>query len=194
MRIGMMVAVLALASCGENQGWNPNYQFGATPYGEYRTARERALVTGADVGATIPVALPVQSPSAADLAVKARVAPSARPTVQRRVTTARPNAPVSIVPDVMLPTSASGLYAGTTPVLTRYALQTTHIPGTRVHTRSGGSDAQAARLCAQFPSADRAQLAFLAAGGPARDPRGLDPDGDGFVCGWTPVPLRQSHL
>lgn len=193
MRIGIMVAVLALAGCGENQGWNPNYQFGATPYGEYRVARERALVTGGDVSSTIPVALPVQSPSAARIAGRDPVTPSATMGM-RRTTTAPSNAPVQIVPDAMLPKTTSGAYAGSTPALVRYAVDTTHNPGTRVHARSGGSDAQAARLCAQYPSADRAQLAFLADGGPVRDPRGMDPDGDGFVCGWNPAPYRQSQL
>ena len=27
---------------------------------------------------------------------------------------------------------------------------------------------------------------------PILDPKGLDPDGDGFVCGWDPRPLRNS--
>ena len=35
-----------------------------------------------------------------------------------------------------------------------------------------------------------AQRAFLAAGGPDQDRLGLDPDGDGFVCGWSPLPYR----
>jgi hypothetical protein len=29
----------------------------------------------------------------------------------------------------------------------------------------------------------------LARGGPDKDPRGLDPDGDGFACGWDPAPF-----
>ncbi len=33
---------------------------------------------------------------------------------------------------------------------------------------------------------DAAQRAFLRAGGPERDPRRLDPDGDGFACSWNP--------
>lgn len=189
-----MVAMLALAGCGENQGWNPNYQFGATPYGEYRVARERALVTGADPSATIPLALPVQSPTAADIAGRDPVTPSATMGMRRTATARAANQPVQIVPDAMLPKTASGPYAGSTPVLVRYAFAATHNPGTRVYPRSGGSDAQATQLCAGYPSVDRAQLAFLGDGGPARDPRGMDPDGDGFVCGWTPAPYRQSQL
>lgn len=200
MRIGMMVAALALAGCGVNQGWNPNYQFGATPYGEYRVARERALVTGSDFKSTVPVALPVEAPTPARIAGRDPVTPSATMGMQRKAATtkavapAKSGGPVQIVPDSMLPKTSSGPYAGTTPVLVRYAFTTTHTPGTRVHARSGGSAAQATQLCAEYPSADRAQLAFLGEGGPARDPRGMDPDGDGFVCGWNPAPYRQSQL
>ena len=44
--------------------------------------------------------------------------------------------------------------------------------------------------CARYGSPDLAQQAFLAAGGPDRDRRGLDPDGDGFACAWDPRPFR----
>ena len=33
-------------------------------------------------------------------------------------------------------------------------------------------------------------LQFLAAGGPERDRKGIDPDGDGFACGFNPAPFR----
>lgn len=46
------------------------------------------------------------------------------------------------------------------------------------------------RNCAVYRSADEAQRDFLVRGGPERDPRGLDPDGDGFACGWDPTPFR----
>jgi hypothetical protein len=32
----------------------------------------------------------------------------------------------------------------------------------------------------------------LANGGPERDKEGLDPDGDGFACGWDPRPFRSA--
>ncbi len=43
--------------------------------------------------------------------------------------------------------------------------------------------------CASYTSADEAQRDFLARGGPERDPRGIDPDGDGFACAWDPAPF-----
>lgn len=45
------------------------------------------------------------------------------------------------------------------------------------------------RNCASFRSPDEAQREFLARGGPDRDPLGIDPDGDGFACGWDPAPF-----
>jgi len=46
------------------------------------------------------------------------------------------------------------------------------------------------RNCAAYNNADAAQRDFLSRGGPERDPRGIDPDGDGFACGWDPAPFR----
>ncbi|MEM1356457.1 MAG: excalibur calcium-binding domain-containing protein [Planctomycetota bacterium] len=40
------------------------------------------------------------------------------------------------------------------------------------------------RDCSDFSSAAAAQRFFIAAGGPARDPHGLDRDGDGSACEW----------
>ena len=36
----------------------------------------------------------------------------------------------------------------------------------------------------------RAQIDFLAKGGPERDRLGVDPDGDGYACAWNPAPFR----
>lgn len=78
----------------------------------------------------------------------------------------------------------------TGPNIVQFALATTHNPGTQVYSRSSlrFTDPQAA--CARYASPDLAQQAFLAAGGPERDRRGLDPDGDGFACDWDPRPFR----
>ncbi len=78
----------------------------------------------------------------------------------------------------------------TGPNIVQYALQTQHNPGTQMYSRSSlrFTDPQAA--CARYSSADLAQQAFLEAGGPQRDRRGLDPDGDGFACSWDPRPFR----
>ncbi len=44
--------------------------------------------------------------------------------------------------------------------------------------------------CNAYPSPDLAQIAFLANGGPEKDPLGIDPDGDGFACAWDPSIFR----
>lgn len=76
------------------------------------------------------------------------------------------------------------------PNIVQFALSTDHAPGTGMYKRSALQLKDPASACAKFASPDLAQQAFLAAGGPDRDRKGLDPDGDGFVCGWDPRPFR----
>lgn len=52
------------------------------------------------------------------------------------------------------------------------------------------SERRAQGRCAGYATADLAQEAFLARGGPERDRLGLDPDGDGNACGWDPATYR----
>lgn len=70
-----------------------------------------------------------------------------------------------------------------------FALSTTNQPGQKVYRRSG-LRGDPARSCAKYTSSDLAQEAFLKAGGPEKDKLNLDPDGDGFACGWDPRPFR----
>ena len=80
---------------------------------------------------------------------------------------------------------------GSEPNIVAYALSTTNEVGEPVYSRSGRFDeARYNRACAKHGWSDRAQAAFLKAGGPKRDWRGLDPDGDGFACDWDPNPFR----
>lgn len=83
-----------------------------------------------------------------------------------------------------VPTGASG------PNLAAYALSVDHAPGQSVYTRGGFHLTSTDRACAKFPSSDRAQMAFLEKGGPQADKLNLDPDGDGFACGWDPRPFQ----
>ena len=79
------------------------------------------------------------------------------------------------------------------PNIVAYALQSTHAPGTQIYKRTGlNKAAKFARSCAEFSHADQAQIAFLANGGPTRDRKGMDPDGDGFACDWDPSPFRRA--
>ncbi|MCC1482332.1 hypothetical protein [Roseibaca sp. Y0-43] len=83
--------------------------------------------------------------------------------------------------------------AASGPNLFMYALSTQHNVGQERYTRRNPfrwNRWEAA--CAQYPHQDLAQEAFLAAGGPERDPDHMDPDGDGFACWWDPAPFRQA--
>ncbi|MEM1361778.1 MAG: hypothetical protein AAGF94_08695 [Pseudomonadota bacterium] len=89
-------------------------------------------------------------------------------------------------------TAAIGGSAGSsaptdTSALTAYATSATNPPGTALYQRDFASTERASRACARYGDNNQAQAAFLAAGGPAQDPRGLDPDGDGYACGWDPL-------
>lgn len=103
---------------------------------------------------------------------------------------ARNKAQYAVVAPTALPSRAE---AGGQPNIVAYALETSNQPGTRLYSRTGiNLAAKAQRNCRQFPSPDQAQIAFLDAGGPQRDRKGLDPDGDGFACAWDPAPFRQA--
>ncbi len=74
----------------------------------------------------------------------------------------------------------------------QYALSTTNPLGVKKYSRFNPLGAQLAkRNCARYDESDQAQLAFLRAGGPRRDPLNLDPDGDGFACSWSPDTYRK---
>jgi hypothetical protein len=82
--------------------------------------------------------------------------------------------------------------AASGPNIVAYALSQTHPVGTRVYSRAHPLRWQRwEQACLQYRNQDLAQEAFLAAGGPDRDPNHLDPDGDGYACWWDPAPFRQ---
>ena len=102
---------------------------------------------------------------------------------------ARNRAQYRVITPTALPTRAGG----SQPNIVEYALRTTNPRGAQIYPRSGFNNAaKAARNCARFTSPDQAQAAFLSQGGPERDGRGLDPDGDGYACFWDPAPFRQA--
>jgi hypothetical protein len=91
---------------------------------------------------------------------------------------------------VVQPTALPDRTVETGPNIVEFALATRHNPGTAMYQRSSLFPRNYERACAPFTSADLAQEAFLAQGGPERDKLGVDPDGDGFACGWDPRPFR----
>ena len=78
------------------------------------------------------------------------------------------------------------------PNIAAYALGTTNALGVQMYKRPPFYLTNPEKACAKFASPDLAQQAFLAAGGPERDGKALDPDGDGFACAWDPRPFRNA--
>ena len=93
--------------------------------------------------------------------------------------------------EVIEPTAVPTRSGSTGPNIVAFALQTSNVKGEQVHSRVGLSgQSRFQRNCAKYTSPDEAQRDFLSRGGPERDPRGIDPDGDGFACAWDPAPYR----
>jgi len=195
--------VLALSACGENAGWNPNYSamHNGSSYATYMRSREAALQVAAPIPRTVPVQLPVNSPRPEDIAspraIEAHAAAVAR-THPGVVMTTAPGPAVAPVdgppgtPALAAPGTVQPVAAQPAPDLARYARRERRIPGTTVYKRTGGSVQSAASTCSGYASAEAAQRAFIRTGGPVIDPRGMDPDGDGYVCGWTPGAAGQT--
>lgn len=79
----------------------------------------------------------------------------------------------------------------TGPNIVEYALNAPNALGQEWYSRFAfSSETRFQRNCAKYRTPDEAQRDFLARGGPERDMLGIDPDGDGFACGWDPAPYR----
>lgn len=191
----------------------------AAPLSGFSTDGAAAAIANAENGGVTPILPPVQQPIAPPLGdVRARgnapagivettsemdavggVAPtgvsdeqdfgavSARETIQSdkaRIDANRAKYQVDQPGALPQRSGASG------PNIVEFAISTSHPLGTQLFKRSKIGFTSAAKACAKFPSPDLAQEAFLNAGGPDRDRKGLDPDGDGFACAWDPTPFR----
>jgi hypothetical protein len=74
-----------------------------------------------------------------------------------------------------------------------FALSTTNRVGDAQYRRSTVfAQSRFIKNCLKYPSPDLAQAEFLQSGGPQKDRKGLDPDGDGFACSWDPQPFRNA--
>jgi hypothetical protein len=76
------------------------------------------------------------------------------------------------------------------PNIAEYAITTTNPVGVSLYDRPSIYLVNVKAACVKYTSPDLAQEAFLTMGGPQSDRKGLDPDGDGFACGWDPRPFR----
>ncbi|PUB18638.1 hypothetical protein [Yoonia sediminilitoris] len=91
------------------------------------------------------------------------------------------------------PTAVPERPSSTGPNIVEYAINAPNARGQEWYSRSLLSgQGRFQRNCATYANDDEAQRDFLARGGPERDRRGIDPDGDGFACGWDPAPFKQA--
>lgn len=163
--------------------------------------------SGADIAAETQAALAATSSGALapTSVVTAPTAPSENPSISTENDFAAVSEQRTIRDDAALieknrqaytvvePTEVPPRDGASDPNIVAYALSTSHPRGTRMYSRSGLNLAsRAQRNCAGFPSPDQAQIAFLSQGGPERDPKSLDPDGDGYACSWNPEPFRRA--
>lgn len=91
---------------------------------------------------------------------------------------------------VVEPTAVPDRTGQAGPNVIDYALATSHPVGQQVYSRSPFRQGRSERNCRAYRSDDLAQEAFLQLGGPQRDRQALDPDGDGYACGWDPAAYR----
>lgn len=201
-----LISPLALAACAPSVP-NSAAGVGFQDYDSYAVQRDAAL-NGAP--AVAPGAQPIAGapgsgfdPNRIGAAIDAAATPGvagsgaviggagipATPPVPVTPYAAAPVAPAAATP---VAPSALPTRAGGRPNLVQYALTTSNAVGQPAHDRSSLQLRDPAKACAAFSSADQAQAAFLDAGGPAKDRKGLDPDGDGFACGWDPTPFRDA--
>ena len=78
------------------------------------------------------------------------------------------------------------------PNIFEYAVSTSNPVGQQIYRRSPLLAGRSERNCQSYRSDNLAQEAFLRLGGPERDRQSLDPDGDGYACGWDPTVFRNA--
>ena len=208
-----VLAPLALVACGPTVP-ESGPGVGFNDYNSYNAQREAALTNGAPMVAA--GAQPIMGGGVSGGAIGAAPAAPATGFSTERIgaaigaasggasgTPPAPGAPLSATdpmtaapmtpaPGPAVPLDQLPTRAGEGPNLVQYALTTSNPVGQQVYDRSSLQLRNPEKACAAFGSADKAQAAFLDAGGPQKDRKGLDPDGDGFACGWDPTLFRNA--
>lgn len=199
-----LLVVLALAACGGGRA--PDDVSDSMAYRDQQALEARRAMLRGEVPYAAEVALPVaeapppptalvaQPPAPAEdvttiaaLAIAAAEASPPEPTVT--LASAPAAAEASTLPAAQTAPEPV-IVSGAGPAVADYALATSHAVGQRRYIRNPLAQGRHERGCAAFQSADMAQDWFLQNGGPGRDRQGLDPDGDGYACGWNPAPIR----
>ncbi len=175
----------------------PGGGYGVSGYGATPVTSPAGLAAQGQTAPPIapPTAAPIAPPTGGTIGADALAALQATaPASTAPATGPAPGAPLDAMTPAAIP-AVSGAAAGgsTGPNLAAYALAATNAPGQAVYPRGGIKLVSSARACAKFVSPDLAQMAFLERGGPQKDPRNLDPDGDGFACGWDPRPFQTAR-
>lgn len=198
-----VLAGLSVAACDPGVP-NSAAGVGFGDYTEYALRREaelRGMTPNQTVAPTQPAQpiLPPTSPQtlapgAPLSAIEPQPATAAQGSIGADALAAlRATAPAQTAPSVApraAPAQATQVNGSAGPNLAAYALSVSHQPGQSVYPRGGIALTSTEKACAKYVSPDLAQMAFLEAGGPQKDRKNLDPDGDGFVCGWDPRPFR----
>ncbi|MGD9917044.1 MAG: hypothetical protein AB7U46_03425 [Paenirhodobacter sp.] len=141
---------------------------------------------GADTLAALKATAPAGDTGAAETAPAAS-APLAGGSVGAPLDAMAPGTPMNPAASARAAQGSAG------PNLAAYALSVTNAPGQSVYNRGGLHLTSTKAACRKYVSPDLAQMAFLEKGGPTRDPLNLDPDGDGFACGWDPRPFQMAR-
>ncbi len=154
---------------------------------------ENADIASATAAALANTSVPAATPIASNNAISDEQdfeAVSGRRTIESDAARIQQN---SQTYEVVAPTAVPQRGTDGQPNIVQYALNTSNPVGTQLYSRAGFNlQAKAQRNCARYPSSDQAQIEFLASGGPQRDRKGLDPDGDGYACGWDPSTFRSA--
>ncbi|GGE44012.1 hypothetical protein [Actibacterium pelagium] len=212
MRIAIGIALaVGLAGCVQETYYQNGVGFGS--YEEYIQARENreASLAGNNISVEQTVLPPVggeTAPAEVQVAQAETAAPVITPStdnpgisdeqdfeaVSSRETIESDRERLAAQRETYVQVEATALPSRSSsnrPNIVKYALDTNNNVGQKIYTRANLRGASASeRACSRFNSADLAQEEFLASGGPKRDRKNLDPDGDGFACDWDPRPFR----
>ena len=82
--------------------------------------------------------------------------------------------------------------AAVSPVI-QYVLSAPNRLGEPIYQRRAVKPDAHLKACQRYATEEAAQEAFLKAGGPKRDTKKLDPDGDGFACKFDPTPFQNAR-
>lgn len=173
----------------------PGGAYGTAGYGATPVTSAAGMAAQQQAAAATPA--PAQGTIGADtLAALRATAPAgdtSAPAAPSAGTTGAVGAPLDAMAPAPAATAAPVVSGNGGPNLAAYALSATNAPGQSVYSRGGFHLTSSASACKKYVSPDIAQMAFLQKGGPQKDPLNLDPDGDGFACGWDPRPFQMAR-